>query len=132
MLAIDPTSSITRGSILGDKTRWNPTLAQPTAHPSLSIPTRPSSGVARKVRDHARVRPPASTRSWVEPWARARAKSPYAHGRLLLLVLIPAAAMSCRHPKGVVELADAIAINKADGMTSRFRPHVEYNRAPTT
>jgi hypothetical protein len=54
VLAIDPSSSLTRGSVLGDKTRMEKLSRELVFHPSLSI--RGTSGSCKDAGDHAFVR----------------------------------------------------------------------------
>ena len=73
VLAVDPSSSRTGGSILGDKTR----MARLAAAPAAYIRPSPTGGHAGRrgphdARDHAAVRGRrASTWCWSRPWALA-------------------------------------------------------------
>ena len=75
VLAIDPSSTLTRGSILGDKTRMEGYLAMKT--PS-SDPLPPAVFLAESPVEHGKpscfAKRPATTSSWSKPWAPVRAK----------------------------------------------------------
>lgn len=134
VLAIDPTSSVTRGSILGDKTR----MAQLGRQPNAFIRPSPTSGmlggVARKTRESLLVCEAAGFDVvLVETVGTGQSEiTVRSMVDFFLLVLIPGGGDELQGiKKGVVELADAIAINKADG-PNKIRAQVakvEYNRA---
>jgi LAO/AO transport system kinase len=133
VLAVDPSSSITRGSILGDKTR----MEQLSRHPNAFIRPSPSGGtlggVTRKSRETMLVceaggfdvilvetvgvgQGETAVRSMVDFF--------------LLLMLTGAGDELQGFKKGIMELCDAIVINKADG-DNKPRALVEkqeYNR----
>lgn len=134
VLAVDPTSSVSGGSILGDKTRME-TLAR---HPAAFIRPSPTGGklggVARKTRETMLLCEAAGfdvilveTVGTGQSEVAVRAMVDF-----FLLLLVPGAGDELQGiKKGVVELADAILINKADG-DNRVRAEaarVEYNRA---
>ncbi|MCP4417307.1 MAG: methylmalonyl Co-A mutase-associated GTPase MeaB [Chloroflexi bacterium] len=134
VLAVDPTSSITGGSILGDKTR----MEQLTRAESAFI--RPSStggmlgGVARKTRESILVCEAAGYDViLVETVGTGQSEiAVRSMVDFFLLLLVPGAGDELQGiKKGVVEIADAILINKADG-DNKIRAKVartEYNRA---
>lgn len=134
VLAIDPTSSVTRGSILGDKTR----MEQLSRHPDAFIRPSPTGGrlggVARKTRETMLVCEAAGFDTvLVETVGTGQSEvTVRSMVDFFLLVLIPGGGDELQGiKKGVVELADAIAINKADGK-DKFKAQaarVEYNRA---
>jgi LAO/AO transport system kinase len=134
VLAIDPTSSVTRGSILGDKTRMARLSRQPDAFIRPSPTGGMLGGVARKTRESLLVCEAAGF-DVVLVETVGTGQSEIAVRSMVdffLLVLIPGAGDELQGiKKGVVELADAIAINKADGPnTIRAQAaRVEYNRA---
>lgn len=118
VLAIDPSSTLTRGSVLGDKTR----MEKLTRNPSAFIRPSPTGGnlggVARKSRESILLceafgfdvilietvgvgQSEVTVRSMVD---------------FFLLIQIAGAGDDLQGiKKGVVELADAILVNKADG-----------------
>ena len=118
VLAIDPSSSRSGGSILGDKTRMSALARSPQAfiRPSPSAGT--AGGVARKTRECILLCEAAGfdvilleTVGTGQGEIAARSMVDF-----FLLVLITGAGDGLQGiKKGVMELADAIVINKADG-----------------
>ncbi len=118
VLAIDPSSSRSGGSILGDKTRMTALARSPLAfiRPSPSAGT--PGGVARKTRESILLCEAAGydvvlleTVGTGQSEVAARTMVDF-----FLLLLITGAGDGLQGiKKGVMELADAIAINKADG-----------------
>lgn len=134
VLAIDPTSSLTRGSILGDKTRMELLSRLPNAFIRPSPTGGVLGGVARKTRETMLVCEAAGFDIiLVETVGTGQSEiTVRSMVDFFLLVLIPGAGDELQGiKKGVVELADAIAINKADG-ENKIRAEsarAEYNRA---
>ena len=134
VLAVDPTSSLTRGSILGDKTRMEQLSRQPEAFIRPSPAGGMLGGVARKTRETMLVCEAAGFDVILVETVGAGQNEITVRSMVdfFLLVLIPGAGDELQGiKKGVVELADAIAINKADG-DNRIRAEAaraEYNRA---
>jgi len=134
VLAVDPTSSVTRGSILGDKTRMEQLGRRPDAFIRPSPAGGVLGGVARKTRETMLVCEAAGfdvilveTVGTGQSEVTVRSMVDF-----FLLVLIAGAGDELQGiKKGVVELADAIAINKADGenVTRAEAARAEYNRA---
>ncbi len=142
VLAIDPTSSLTRGSILGDKTRMEQLGRLPDAFIRPSPAGGVLGGVARKTRETMLVCEAAGFDVVIVETVGAGQNEITVRSMVdfFLLVLIPGAGDELQGiKKGIVELADAIAINKADG-ENKIRAEAaraEYNRAlhylsPTT
>ena len=78
VLTIDPSSTVSGGSILGDKTR----MEKLSVHEQAYIRPSPSSGtlggVAEKTREACwSAKPPVTTSSSSRPWASARARRPW-------------------------------------------------------
>lgn len=118
VLTVDPTSVRTGGSILGDKTRM-PHLA---AHPAAYIRPSPSGGaaggVARATRETLLLCEAAGyDLVFVETVGVGQSEVVVASMVDFFLVLaLPGAGDELQGlKKGVLELADAIAVNKADG-----------------
>ena len=118
VLAVDPSSTRTGGSILGDKTRMPRLAADPNAF------VRPSPAVRharRRRREDARgdaaVRGGGLRRVLVETVGIGQSETAVADMTDFFLVLmLPGAGDELQGlKKGVVELADMIAVNKADG-----------------
>ena len=134
VLAIDPTSSLTGGSILGDKTRMEQLSREPAAFIRPSPAGGVLGGVARKTRETMLVCEAAGFDVIIVETVGAGQNEITVRSMVdfFLLVLIPGAGDELQGiKKGIVELADAIAINKADG-DNRIRAEAaraEYNRA---
>ena len=118
VLAIDPTSSISGGSILGDKTRMENLARDPNTFIRPS-PTRGTlGGVARKTRETILVCEAAGFDVvFVETVGTGQSEvTVRSMVDFFLLLLITGSGDELQGiKKGVVELADTIAINKADG-----------------
>jgi LAO/AO transport system kinase len=134
VLAVDPTSSLTRGSILGDKTRMEQLGREADAFIRPSPAGGVLGGVARKTRETMLVCEAAGFDVILVETVGAGQNEITVRSMVdfFLLVLIPGAGDELQGiKKGVVELADAIAINKADG-DNKIRAEAaraEYNRA---
>ncbi len=118
VLAVDPSSSRTGGSILGDKTR----MARLATDPKAFIRPSPSSGtlggVAAKTRETMLVCESAGYDVViVETVGIGQSETAVADMTDFFLVLmLPGAGDELQGlKKGIVELADMIAVNKADG-----------------
>ena len=118
VLAVDPSSRRTGGSILADKTR----MARLASHPSAFIRPSPSSGtlggVAAKTRETMLLCEAAGYDVvLVETVGVGQSEIAVADMTDFFLVLaLPGAGDELQAlKKGVVELADMIAVNKADG-----------------
>jgi LAO/AO transport system kinase len=118
VLAVDPSSSRTGGSILGDKTR----MARLAIDPNAFIRPSPSSGtlggVAAKTRETMLLCEAAGYDVVIiETVGVGQSETAVADMTDFFLVLMVAGAGDELQgiKKGIVELADMIAINKADG-----------------
>ncbi|HZD90598.1 MAG TPA: methylmalonyl Co-A mutase-associated GTPase MeaB [Pseudolabrys sp.] len=118
VLAVDPSSSRTGGSILGDKTR----MARLATDPNAFIRPSPSSGtlggVAAKTRETMLACEAAGFDVvMVETVGIGQSETAVADMTDFFLVLmLPGAGDELQGlKKGIVELADMIAVNKADG-----------------
>ncbi|MFY9755167.1 MAG: methylmalonyl Co-A mutase-associated GTPase MeaB, partial [Pseudolabrys sp.] len=118
VLAVDPSSTRTGGSILGDKTR----MAQLAVDPHAFVRPSPSSGtlggVAAKTRESMLVCEAAGYDVvMVETVGIGQSETAVADMTDFFLVLmLPGAGDELQGlKKGIVELADMIAVNKADG-----------------
>ena len=142
VLAVDPTSSISKGSILGDKTRMEQLTREERAFVRPSPTGGMLGGVARKTRESILVCEAAGYDViLVETVGTGQSEiTVRSMVDFFLLLLVPGAGDELQGiKKGVVEIADAILINKADG-ENKIRAEAartEYNRAlhyltPTT
>ena len=134
VLAIDPTSQITGGSIMGDKTR----MSRLSQHPNAFIRPSPTGGVlggvARKTRETMLICEAAGfdvvlveTVGTGQSEVTVRSMVDF----LLLMAITGAGDELQGLKKGIIEIADAIVINKADG-DNKLRTQAaraEYNRA---
>jgi len=118
VLAVDPTSQISHGSILGDKTRMQYLAVEEHAFIRPSPAGQSLGGVARKTRE-AIILCEAAGYDFVIIETVGVGQSEIAvHSMVdffLLLLLAGAGDELQGIKKGIVEMADLIAINKADG-----------------
>lgn len=128
VLAVDPSSTLTGGSVLGDKTR----MENLSRHPACFIRPSPSSGalggVARKSRETMLVCEAAGfdvilveTVGVGQSETTVRSMVDF----FLLLAITGAGDELQGVKRGIMELADAILINKADGDN---KPRAESTR----
>lgn len=118
VLSIDPSSPLSGGSILGDKTR----MERLSQHPLAFIRPSPSrghlGGVARRTRETMLLCEAAGFRNiLVETVGVGQSETAVrSMTDFFLLVLVPGAGDELQGIKrGIMEMVDAIAINKADG-----------------
>lgn len=118
VLAIDPSSGKTKGSILGDKTR----MQKLGIHPSAFIRPSPAAGtlggVARKTRETIILCEAAGFDTIIVETVGVGQSETAVHSMVdffLLLMLAGAGDELQGIKRGIMEMADAIAINKADG-----------------
>ncbi len=120
VLAVDPSSGLTGGSILGDKTRMTKLSAEPNAfiRPSPSAGTL--GGVARKTRESMLICEAAGYDVvLVETVGVGQSETMVADMTdCFLALMLPGAGDDLQGIKrGLLELVDVIAVNKADGDT---------------
>lgn len=118
VLAIDPSSTISKGSILGDKTRMEDLSNNPLAfiRPSPSAGTL--GGVARKTRESIILCEAAGFDTIIIETVGVGQSETHVHSMVdffLLLMLAGAGDELQGIKRGIMEIADAIVINKADG-----------------
>lgn len=118
VLAIDPSSSRSKGSILGDKTR----MEGLSTHPNAFIRPSPSAGslggVARKTRETIIICEAAGFDTIIVETVGVGQSEIAVHSMVdfFLLLMISGAGDELQGIKrGIMEMADAIAVNKADG-----------------
>ena len=117
VLAVDPSSSVSGGSILGDKTR----MEQLSMHESAYIRPSPSSGtlggVAEKTRESLLVCEAAGYDVVIVETVGVGQSETAVHGMtdMFCVLQLPNAGDDLQAiKKGVMELADLVVINKAD------------------
>ena len=118
VLAIDPSSERTRGSILGDKTRMEDLSTDPNAYIRPSPSAGSLGGVARKTREIIVLCEAAGfNHIFIETVGVGQSETAV-HSMVdffLLLMLAGAGDELQGIKRGIMEMADAITINKADG-----------------
>ncbi|MFC9324616.1 methylmalonyl Co-A mutase-associated GTPase MeaB [Kitasatospora sp. NPDC057015] len=118
VLAVDPSSSLTGGSILGDKTRMEKLAVDPAAFVRPSPTSGTLGGVARATRESMVVMEAAGYDVvLVETVGVGQSETTVAGmvDTFLLLTLARTGDQLQGIKKGVLELADIVAVNKADG-----------------
>ena len=123
VLTIDPSSSLTKGSILGDKTRMEKLSREDNCFIRPSPSGGALGGVARKTRETITVCEAAGydvilieTVGVGQSEVTVRSMVDF-----FLLVLIPGGGDELQGiKKGVIELTDAVLINKADGKNEQL------------
>ena len=118
VLAIDPSSERTKGSILGDKTRMEDLSIDPLAYIRPSPSAGSLGGVARKTREIIILCEAAGyNHIFIETVGVGQSETAV-HSMVdffLLLMLAGAGDELQGIKRGIMEMADAITINKADG-----------------
>ncbi len=118
VLAIDPSSERTKGSILGDKTRMEDLSIDPHAYIRPSPSAGSLGGVARKTRETIILCEAAGfNHIFIETVGVGQSETAV-HSMVdffLLLMLAGAGDELQGIKRGIMEMADAITINKADG-----------------
>ena len=118
VLTVDPSSAISGGAILGDKTRMNWLAVQPSAYIRPSPSGMTLGGVARRTREAILLCEAAGHDVViVETVGVGQSESLVAEMTdVFLLMLLPGAGDDLQSIKrGVMELADLVVVNKADG-----------------
>ncbi|WP_390886647.1 methylmalonyl Co-A mutase-associated GTPase MeaB [Lacinutrix neustonica] len=134
VLAVDPSSSITKGSILGDKTRMEDLVKNENAFIRPSPSGTSLGGVARKTRETIILCEAAGFDTIIIETVGVGQSETAVHSMVdffLLLKLAGAGDELQGIKRGIIEMADMIAINKADGenLKSAKLAKVEFNRA---
>lgn len=118
VLAIDPSSSISGGSILGDKTRMGRLSLEPNAFIRPSPSGLTPGGIARRTRETMLLCEAAGFDVvLVETVGVGQGETAVAEMvDFFLVLMLPGAGDELQGiKKGVLELADVIAVNKSDG-----------------
>lgn len=134
VLAVDPSSSLSKGSILGDKTRMEDLVKNDNAFIRPSPSGTSLGGVARKTRETIILCEAAGFDTIVIETVGVGQSETAVHSMVdfFLLLKIAGAGDELQGIKrGIIEMADAIAINKADGVNLKAAKlaKVEFNRA---
>ena len=118
VLAIDPSSERSKGSILGDKTRMEKLSVEKNAYIRPSSSAGSLGGVARKTRETIILCEAAGFDTVIIETVGVGQSETAVHSMVdffLLLMLSGAGDELQGIKRGIMEMADAIAINKADG-----------------
>ena len=134
VLAVDPSSTISHGSILGDKTRMEELVKDPNAFIRPSASGETLGGVARKTRETITLCEAAGFDIILIETVGVGQSETAVHSMVdfFLLLKISGAGDELQGIKrGIMEMADAIIINKADGdnIKKANLAKVEFERA---
>lgn len=134
VLAVDPSSARTGGSILGDKTRMERLSRDPNAFIRPSPSQTHLGGVARRTREAVALCEAAGFDVvLIETVGVGQSETVVGEiSDLFVLLLAPAGGDELQGVKrGIMEMADLIIVNKADGdlKASATRTHADYSGA---
>ncbi|WP_244592968.1 methylmalonyl Co-A mutase-associated GTPase MeaB [Pukyongia salina] len=134
VLAVDPSSRLSRGSILGDKTRMEELVKDKNAFIRPSASGTSLGGVARKTREAIILCEAAGYNIIIIETVGVGQSETVVHSMtdfFLLLKLAGAGDELQGIKRGIMEMADAIVINKADGENVKAAKlaKTEFNRA---
>jgi len=118
VLAIDPSSDRSKGSILGDKTRMESLAADPATFIRPSPSGGSLGGVARKTRETIILCEAAGYNTIIVETVGVGQSETSVHSMVdfFLLLMLPGAGDELQGIKrGIMEMADVVAITKADG-----------------
>lgn len=134
VLAVDPSSSINKGSILGDKTRMEELVTDTNAFIRPSPSGTSLGGVAKKTKESILLCEAAGFDTIIIETVGVGQSETVVHSMVdffLLLKLAGAGDELQGIKRGIIEMADAIVINKADGDNTKATKiaKVEFTRA---
>lgn len=134
VLTVDPSSSISKGSILGDKTRMEDLVKEENAFIRPSASGNTLGGVARKTRETIILCEAAGFDVILIETVGVGQSETAVHSMtdfFLLLKLAGAGDELQGIKRGIMEMADSIVINKADGenLKAAKLAKIEFNRA---
>jgi len=134
VLAVDPSSTISHGSILGDKTRMEELVKDVNAYIRPSASGETLGGVARKTRETITLCEAAGFDTILIETVGVGQSETAVHSMVdfFLLLKISGAGDELQGIKrGIMEMADAIVINKTDGdnIKKANLAKAEFNRA---
>lgn len=122
VLAVDPSSTISKGSILGDKTRMEKLVREPNAFIRPSPSGTSLGGVARSTREGIILCEASGYNIILIETVGVGQSETAVHSMVdffLLLKLAGAGDELQGIKRGIMEMADAVVINKADGDNSK-------------
>jgi LAO/AO transport system kinase len=134
VLAVDPSSSLNKGSILGDKTRMEELVTDKNAFIRPSPSGKSLGGVAQKTRESIILCEAAGFDTIIIETVGVGQSETVVHSMVdffLLLKLAGAGDDLQGIKRGIIEMSDAIVINKADGDNKKNAKiaKIEFNRA---
>jgi LAO/AO transport system kinase len=134
VLAVDPSSSISHGSILGDKTRMEALVKDPNAYIRPSASAENLGGVARKTRESIILCEACGFDTILIETVGVGQSETAVHSMVdfFLLLQIAGAGDELQGIKrGIMEMTDLMVINKADGdnINNAQLAQREFNRA---
>lgn len=134
VLAVDPSSSVSHGSILGDKTRMENLVTEENAFIRPSASGTSLGGVAKKTRESIILCEAAGFDVILIETVGVGQSETTVHSMtdfFLLLKLAGAGDELQGIKRGIIEMADGIVINKADGdnIKAAREAKLEFNRA---
>lgn len=134
VLAVDPSSQHSGGSILGDKTRMERLARNPAAYIRPSATNRSLGGVARYTRETILLCEAAGYDTILVETVGVGQSETMVKGMtdfFLLLMLAGAGDELQGIKKGIMEMVDAVAVNKADGANAQAAAQAvaEYRKA---
>ena len=118
VLAVDPSSKISGGSIMGDKTRMNQLAQDPSAFVRPSPSSGKLGGVASKTRETILICEAAGYDVIIVETVGVGQSETFVSSMVdfFILLLLPNAGDELQGiKKGVLELADLVVVNKSDG-----------------
>lgn len=134
VLAVDPSSQLSRGSILGDKTRMAELARNPNAFVRPSPARGTLGGVAGRTRETMLLCEAAGFSTIIVETVGVGQSETLVREMVdfFLLLMLPGAGDELQGiKKGIMEMADALVINKADGdnLKSAKKAEQEYKQA---
>jgi LAO/AO transport system kinase len=134
VMAIDPSSEVSKGSILGDKTRMNTLAIHPNAYIRPTATSGSLGGVARKTRETIFLCEAAGFDIILIETVGVGQSETAVHSMtdfFLLLMLAGAGDELQGIKRGIMEMADTLIITKADGdnVKNANRARSEYKNA---
>lgn len=130
VLAVDPSSPVSGGSIMGDKTRMQELSREPNAYIRPSPSAGELGGVAQKTRESLLLCEAAGFDVIIIETVGVGQSEYEVAGMVdfFLVLMQPSAGDELQGiKKGIVELADGLAINKADGDLAIFAEQAQAN-----
>lgn len=134
VLAVDPSSTISHGSILGDKTRMEELVKDANAYIRPSATGETLGGVARKTRETITLCEAAGFDTILIETVGVGQSETAVHSMVDFFLLLKIAGADDELQgikRGILEMADAIVINKADGdnIKNTNLAKLEFNKA---